>query len=65
VRTDRVCQRCGKKHLSEFIWLELDTDTGLFYEPGQLPADAYSQGLFPFGKHCAEKAKAAQKERVA
>lgn len=52
---DRTCQRCGKRHLGEFMWLELDSSTGIYHEPGTV-APERSQGLFPFGAQCARKA---------
>lgn len=53
-QVDRRCTRCGKKHLSEMVYLELDTHTQLFDDPDvhTLPVGR-SQGLFPFGKKCA------------
>jgi hypothetical protein len=51
---DRSCKRCGKKHLCAFVWLELDTYTGKYHEPGSLPPDGLSQGLFAFGAQCAK-----------
>jgi hypothetical protein len=65
---DRACQRCGKKHLADFVWLELNTWTGLYHTPGTLPANGLSQGLFPFGQQCARqelRRTAATVERVA
>jgi hypothetical protein len=51
---DRNCERCGKKHLSEFVWLELNTVTGRYETPGSVPPSE-SQGLFPFGAACARR----------
>ena len=48
------CQRCGKKHLGTFVWLELDSVTLLYAMPGTITA-ADSQGLFPFGVSCAHR----------
>lgn len=50
---DRPCQRCGKRHLAVFVWLELDSATNLYHEPGAV-AIRRSQGLFPFGVQCAK-----------
>ena len=50
-----TCERCGKRHLSEAVWLELDSRTGRYHRPGEVPPDR-SQGGFPFGRQCAEKA---------
>jgi hypothetical protein len=52
---DRRCERCGKRHLAEFVWLELDTERGTYHQPGIVPPERY-QGLFPFGVHCAAQA---------
>jgi hypothetical protein len=51
---DRRCERCGKKHLAEFVWLELNAVTGRYGEPGSVPPNE-SQGLFPFGATCARR----------
>lgn len=51
---DRTCERCKKRHLSEFVWLELDSVSGKYHQPGDVPADR-SQGLFPFGAQCAKR----------
>ncbi len=53
---DLTCQRCGKKHLELFVWLELNCLTGRYQAPGTVP-QRESQGLFPFGATCAKKAK--------
>jgi hypothetical protein len=54
-----TCERCRKRHLAEFVWLELDTVNGTYHEPGSVPPER-SQGLFPFGAHCAKKELAAR-----
>jgi hypothetical protein len=36
-----------------FVWLELDSATNLYHEPGAV-AIRRSQGLFPFGVQCAK-----------
>lgn len=54
---DYTCTRCGKRHLSEFIFLELNAITGHFATPGTIPPSE-SQGLFRFGKTCAHRALA-------
>jgi hypothetical protein len=46
------CERCGKQHIGAFVWLELNTYTGLYDKPGTIPKDE-SQGLFMFGPACA------------
>ena len=51
------CERCGKAHLGEFVWLELDCHTGTYYQPGDVAPDR-SQGLFAFGPTCAGKVMA-------
>jgi hypothetical protein len=48
----RTCERCGRKHVAGWTWLELNTYTGTWHRPGTLAADD-SQGLFPFGVACA------------
>ena len=50
-----TCQRCGKKHVSGWVWLELNRDTGNWHKPGTVP-EAQSQGLFRFGIACARTA---------
>ncbi len=52
---DRMCERCHKRHLSEFVWLELDSVSGTYHQPGEV-APERSQGLFPFGVRCAKQA---------
>ena len=47
-----TCERCGKKHLGAFVWLELNACTGRYHKPGEVP-QAESQGLFRFGPACA------------
>jgi hypothetical protein len=54
VTTTKPCERCGKHHLSTVVWLELNTVTGLYSQPGTVPAEA-SQGVFPFGPTCAAR----------
>lgn len=53
-KQDRTCERCGRKHLGEFVWLELDSVSGDYHEPGEV-APERSQGLFSFGKYCSVK----------
>lgn len=50
----RQCERCGKKHLRAYVWLELDTITNTFHAPGDVQPDR-SQGLFAFGVACARR----------
>ena len=50
----RTCQRCNKKHLGEFVWLELDSVSGTYHQPGDVPPHR-SQGLFTFGTQCARR----------
>jgi hypothetical protein len=50
----RQCTRCGRKHLGEWRWLELNSVTGLYDTPGRVPI-ADSQGLFAFGLTCYAK----------
>lgn len=59
---DATCQRCGKRHLAAFVWLELNTRTGQYAEPGTVPAND-SQGLFRFGRACARRQLAEQRDR--
>jgi hypothetical protein len=49
-----TCTRCGKRHLTEPVMLELNTRTNR-YRRAQDPAmdAAHSQGWFPFGRKCA------------
>jgi hypothetical protein len=60
--SSRTCERCGKKHLGQFVWLELDSISGKYHHPGDVPQDR-SQGLFAFGTQCAKRA-VEQKEKV-
>ena len=53
LEADRTCQRCGKKHLAAFIWLELDSVSNRYQEAGTVMSER-SQGLFPFGEACAK-----------
>jgi hypothetical protein len=54
--TDAIdnCHRCGKKHLSAPVWLELDSWTGRWDVPGGIAKDR-SQGVFRFGNACAKR----------
>lgn len=54
MKKEHTCQRCGKQHLSEFTWLELNTYTNRYHRPEKLPIAGLSQGLFPFGRACAK-----------
>jgi hypothetical protein len=47
------CQRCGRRHVARWVWLELSQDTGQYHKPGEVPAGETSQGLFRFGAACA------------
>jgi hypothetical protein len=53
-KLDTTCERCGKKHLGEFVFLELNQITGRYAAPGTVPAPE-SQGLFRFGRACARR----------
>jgi len=55
--TNDTCTRCGKKHLSEFVYLELNNRTNHYATPGRVPPPD-SQGLLRFGKTCARRALA-------
>ena len=55
MRTEDRCTRCGKRHLSAFVWLELDSVAGHYATPGRVLPER-SQGLFRFGKTCAHRA---------
>ena len=48
------CHRCGKQHLQNWRWLELNTWTNVFHIPGTI-ATGDSQGLFAFGTSCARR----------
>ena len=50
----RPCQRCGKKHIKGWVWLEFNGVTLEYVKPGQAP-EGESQGLFPFGRLCAKR----------
>lgn len=47
------CARCGEKLNSRPVWLELNTNTGLYHGEGAFPDGGLSQGCFAFGKGCA------------
>lgn len=48
------CCRCNKKLDHESItWLEFNSRTGHYYEPGTVRKE-HSLGLFPFGPTCAK-----------
>jgi hypothetical protein len=51
---DTTCYRCGKRHLSEWVYLELDSVSNRWHKPGDVLADR-SQGLFRFGAACARR----------
>ncbi len=55
MKTEKIhCERCGEMlTYNRIVWLELDTNTGLFFRDGEFPKSGKSQGLFPFGKACA------------
>jgi hypothetical protein len=57
VTDDTACERCGKRHMSEWVYLELNAATGRYAEPGSVPTND-SQGLFRFGRDCAKRALA-------
>lgn len=61
--TDKRCERCGKRHLADWVWLELGMVTGTYHEPGSVAPDR-SQGIFPFGRACAKAAQAGKKRRM-
>ena len=47
------CERCGQAlDTDKLVWLELNTYTGIYSEPGTVPKDE-SQGCFTFGQACA------------
>jgi hypothetical protein len=49
-----TCTRCHRPVEQEkAVWLELNTDSGLYEEPGTVPPED-SQGGFAFGPDCAE-----------
>lgn len=58
----RVCHRCGKKHLKRGVHLELNTITNRFHTPGLVPRGE-SQGLFWFGLTCARTQLAQDRQR--
>lgn len=48
------CERCGEKlDSSKAVWLELNTNTGLYHGEGKFPEGGLSQGGFAFGPACA------------
>jgi hypothetical protein len=50
---DGHCPRCAKRiNPAKAKWLEQNNCTGMFVEPGTVPADE-SQGWFEFGADCA------------
>ena len=58
------CTRC-EEELVEWVWLELDTNTGLYHRPEDFPEDGESQGAFTFGTTCARRELAATAAEVA
>lgn len=51
----RRCERCGRRHVRGWVYLELDSRANTWHPPGAVRA-ADSQGLFPFGRACAASA---------
>ncbi len=50
------CERCKQPIDAETrVWLELDPRNGKYVAVGTVPP-VYSQGCFPFGPDCAERA---------
>ena len=48
------CECCDRTlNPSTMVWLELDSNTGLYRKPGE--CKGLSQGEFTFGKACAAK----------
>lgn len=47
-----TCERCGRRHVTGWVWLEFNLTTNTWHKPGEVPDDQ-SQGLFRFGIHCA------------
>jgi hypothetical protein len=53
-RDQETCERCHRPvDKNKAVWLELDTNTGLYRLPGQIK-ESNSQGCFAFGPDCAE-----------
>jgi len=53
---DLFCNRCDEPLKPELaVWLELNTNTGIYHSEGQFPKDGLSQGCFEFGATCAKK----------
>jgi hypothetical protein len=50
-----TCQRCGKRHITGWVYLELNSRTNTWHRPGSVPPEE-SQGLFRFGIACARTA---------
>lgn len=48
------CERCGRRHVADWVWLELDAASLTYHRPGTVDP-ARSQGLFRFGRQCATK----------
>lgn len=54
--SEYYCTRCGERlNENRAIWLELDTNTGLYHREGQIPTGGLSQGFFIFGAACAKR----------
>ena len=48
------CENCDKElNPNKMVWLELNTETGLFHKLGEVPENE-SQGCFPFGVACSK-----------
>jgi hypothetical protein len=53
--TPEYCNQCKRKlNKKNIVWLELDSQTNLYYLPGMGDiSPERSQGIFAFGKDCA------------
>lgn len=55
------CERCGEiLKPQRIVWLELSNTDGFYYK--DIPKGHVSQGVFPFGSHCAKKELKRQNE---
>jgi len=54
---ERYCTACNKPLSGRVVWLEADSVSGEYRQPGLVPAER-SQGCFPFGATCARSLSA-------
>jgi hypothetical protein len=59
------CTRCNEAiHPDKLVWLELSITDGKYYKPFEFPQGHTSQGAFPFGSTCVNKANQLKTNRL-